>query len=276
MGLYVMNADGSGLRHISLDDPNITSPGSPDWSPDGKQIAFDQYSTTSIYLMNADGTGLRKIVSGAMPTFSPDGKHLAFSGNAMSIMSIDGSNIKALSQDGWGVQWSPNGKWLAYSTYERTGNSVSANITIIDVENKETRAVLEGEQATRYSQVYWNMEWSPDSRQICFKGKVNGFANEMAITNVAGSSMGFSVVTSDEVVEDFSWHPDGSRILLGKHSPAHNGPRLFLCDPKTLKITLLESQPMDHKNVSGVWSPDGSQIVFSSIPDPKAVPWQPQ
>ena len=274
-GLFVMNVDGSGLRQIPLNDPDITSPGSADWSPDGKTIAFDQYSNSSIYLVNADGTGLKRVGSGAMPTFSPDGKRLAFSGGGMSIMNIDGSNITVLSPDGWGAQWSPNGKWIAYEFRQRLGTTMYSNIRIIDVATRETRMVLEGDQAKRYSQIYWNMEWSPDGKQICFKGKVIGEANEMAITAVVGSSKGFSVITNEEVVEDFSWHPEGSKLLLGKHSPEHAGHRLFICDPKTLKITLLESQPMDQKRVSGVWSPDGSQIVFSSTPNPKAVPWEP-
>ena len=273
-GLFVMHVDGSGLRQISFNDPDITSPGSADWSPDGKQIAFDQYSNSSIYLVNADGTGLKRIGSGAMPTFSPDGKRLAFSGGGMSVMNIDGTNIQVLSQDGWGAQWSPNGKWLAYESRQRVANLLSSNITLIDVETKQKRTILNGDQASRYSQIFWNMEWSPDSSQICFKGKVKEGGTEMAITNVGGSLTGFTVITETEVVEDFSWHPDGSKIIMGKHSPEHAGHRLFVCDPKTREITLLESQPMDQKSVSGVWSPDGRQIVFSSTPNPKAVPWE--
>ena len=170
-------------------------------------------------------------------------------------------------------QWSPDGKWLSYESHGEVGNVRTTNITLINVDTKEKRLVLEGDQAARYIQINWNMEWSPDSKQICFKGMLKSRTTEMAITEAAGSSKGFTVVTDAEVIEDFSWHPDGSRILMAKHSPEHAGPRLFICDPKTLTITLLESQPMDQKNVSGVWSPDGSQIVFSSTPNPKAVPW---
>lgn len=273
-GLFIMNVDGSDLRKLSLNESEITSPGSPDWSPDGKQIAFDQFSTTSIYLVNADGTGLKRIGSGVMPTFSPDGKRLAFSEGGIGVMNADGSNVELLSPDGWGAQWSPNGKWIAYETRTRVGDLISSNITLINVETKQNRTILEGDQAERYSQIFWNMEWSPDSRQICFKGKVKGAGNEMAIANVEGSSKGFSVMTSEEVAEDFSWHPDGSRILISKHSPQHAGRRLFVCDPRTREITLLVSQPMDQQNVSGVWSPDGRRIVFSSTATPKAVPWE--
>ena len=274
-GLFVMNSDGTGLRQISFEGTEIASAGSPDWSPDGKQIAFDEYSSSSIYLVNADGTGLRKVGSGLMPTFSADGKRLAASGGGIAILDKDGSDRTVVSPDGWGAQWSPNGKWIAYESRQSVGNTLSSNITIIDVETKEKRTVLEGDQANRYSQIFWNMEWSPDSQQICFKGKVIGENNEVAITAVASSSKGFNVITNSEVTEDFSWHPDGTKILMGMHSPEHAGHRLFVCNPETRTIKLLETQPMDQKSVSGVWSPDGRQIAFSSTPSLKAVPWEP-
>ena len=98
----------------------------------------------------------------------------------------------------------------------------------------------------------------------------------MAITNVEGSTTAFTVITVTEVEEDFLWHPDGNRILLSEHSPKHAGHRLFVGDPKTRDITLLESQPMDQKSVSGVWSPDGSRIFFSGTPSLKAEPREPE
>jgi TolB protein len=58
--IYVMNADGSGQKRLTR------RPGddwAPDFSWDGRQIAFTQLPGT-IWLMNADGTGLRKLTSG--------------------------------------------------------------------------------------------------------------------------------------------------------------------------------------------------------------------
>jgi dipeptidyl aminopeptidase/acylaminoacyl peptidase len=58
--IYVMNADGSArvqLTHHRARDEN------PDWSPDGKQIAFysERPGNAEIYVMNTDGTHLSRV-----------------------------------------------------------------------------------------------------------------------------------------------------------------------------------------------------------------------
>jgi Tol biopolymer transport system component len=58
--IYVMNADGSArvqLTHHRARDEN------PDWSPDGKQIAFysERPGNAEIYVMDADGTHLSRV-----------------------------------------------------------------------------------------------------------------------------------------------------------------------------------------------------------------------
>jgi TolB protein len=63
--VYVLNADGSGLR-------NLTRSAAPEsgstWSPDGRKIAFGRSPdgrSTDIYVMNADGTGQRRLARNA-------------------------------------------------------------------------------------------------------------------------------------------------------------------------------------------------------------------
>ena len=279
--IMVMNADGSDLRSITGHDKSLGGAGSPDWSPDGKQIAFDIYNGTRAgnYLINTDGTGLKYLGAGCMPTFGAGGDRLAFSwsGSGMALMDLAGENREVLTPDGWGAQFSPNGKWVSYQSYERTPTTRSINITIIDVASKEKRVILEGDEATRYSSIYWNMEWSPDSQQICFKGRLASSSDsyEVATTSIDGSSKSFRILTKETTDTDFGWHPDGSRILLAKTSPKHlGGPRLHVCDLKTGEITLLETQPLDRPNHSGTWSPDGKQIAFVSRRNPEPVPFQ--
>ncbi|MBI1312626.1 DUF1583 domain-containing protein, partial [bacterium] len=279
--IFVMNADGSNLRSVTGHDKSLGGAGSPDWSPDGKQIAFDIYSggRTGNYLINVDGTGMKYLGDGCMPTFGSAGDRLAFtwSGRGMALMDIDGTNRQVLTSDGWGAQFSPDGKSVAYQSYEQTAQGRSTNISIIDVATKKKRVILEGDPAQRYSSIYWNMEWSPDSRQICFKGRLRNQAEsyEVAITSIDGSPKGFGVLTTETTDTDFGWHPDGSRILLAKTSPKfRGGPRLFVCDLKTGAIDLLTGQPIDMPNHSGVWSPDGKQIAFVSRRNPEPIPFR--
>ena len=177
---------------------------------------------------------------------------------------------------GWGTQWAPDGKSISYDSRSRVNGSYAANLTVIDLQTKKERTLLEGDLATRYLQIYWNAAWSPDSRQIAFKGNVRGGQTEVAITSVDGSAKGFRVVSTETFDSEMAWHPDGTKLMLARVSPPHGGSRLFVYDLVTSELKLLESQPMDRINNHGVWSPDGKQIVFSSRPVPGPIPWQPK
>jgi Tol biopolymer transport system component len=82
--IFVMNADGSGVRRVTA------TPGydeNPDWSPDGTRIAFTN-DFLNIYTVNANGTGLQNLTRlsatteehSREPCWSPDGTMIAFGG----------------------------------------------------------------------------------------------------------------------------------------------------------------------------------------------------
>lgn len=280
--LMTMNVDGSDLKQITHPIPGVPSQGSPDWSPDGKWIAFDGWQGTAekthMYLVSSSGSEVKDLGIGTMPTFSPNGQKLAFTwgGNGMTIMDVDGTNREVISNEGWGAQYSPDGKTLAYQSYGRTADGqLTINITVIDIESREKRLLLGDKLSQRYSQIYWNMEWSPDAKHICFKGNNRTGATELAIVRTDGPPEALQVLSTLNVDTDFSWHPTEDRLLFATHSKEHAGRRLFECDIETQQITLLKSQPMSNKNFSGVWSRDGRKIVFVSEPKPQAVPWLP-
>ena len=68
--IYVMNADGTNARRVTIDDAVDQH---PVWSPDGTMIAFHSLRDGSdgIYVINADGSGIRRVASGAMPAWQP-------------------------------------------------------------------------------------------------------------------------------------------------------------------------------------------------------------
>jgi hypothetical protein len=67
--IYVMNADGTGVRQLTEDPARDTGPA---WSPDGTKIGFagEREGDEGIYVMNADGTGVRHSPT-TRPTTSP-------------------------------------------------------------------------------------------------------------------------------------------------------------------------------------------------------------
>ena len=79
--LYVIDADGSGLRRVTH---NSHWDFDPSWSPEGDKIAFrsQRGGNDEIHVVNADGTGERNISRspGADwgPAWSPRGATIAF------------------------------------------------------------------------------------------------------------------------------------------------------------------------------------------------------
>jgi Tol biopolymer transport system component len=143
--IYVMNADGSGLREIA-DDPALDY--GPAWSPDGSKIAFVSnrdapvdaaYANSyDIYVTNADGTGEPIRITNQPGNesdlnWSPDGSKLLYVSTAdtPAFPNPGGdAEIYAMNPDGSGVvsrltdntasdstpDWSPDGKEIVFDS----------------------------------------------------------------------------------------------------------------------------------------------------------------
>jgi eukaryotic-like serine/threonine-protein kinase len=105
----------------------------PTASPDGKEVAFlsDSGGHANLWVVNTESGGLRQItherdpnVAVGVPVWSPVGHAIAFvysRGNqgltfGVWLVDSDGSNLRNVANPGLGPAWSPDGRWVYYST----------------------------------------------------------------------------------------------------------------------------------------------------------------
>jgi TolB protein len=132
--LYVVNADGSGLRRLT--PPSIRPGDKIDWSPDGSTILFRSHPGedlngasglgANLYTIHPDGTGLQPLTHFPasarvdMGSYSPDGKFIVFETSAgavggelpdVIVMNADGTHMRRITrtrnfetQADWGTE----------------------------------------------------------------------------------------------------------------------------------------------------------------------------
>ncbi len=167
--LFLLAADGSGLRQLT-DDPARDR--GPQWSPDGRRIAF--YSNRSesyeVWSLRPDGSGLEQLSETAgsalwFPVWAPSGSRFAAS-NADQVTVFD-LNVQLASRavdrlPDWrgggsfiATSWSPDGRTLAGCRLE--SGAPAEGITLYSLDDRSYRSVLDDG---------FHPVWLADSRRL--------------------------------------------------------------------------------------------------------------
>ena len=194
--LYIANADGAGERKflpVSTLDYHAT------YSPDGKWIVFtserDGLGQTNIYRAHPDGTEVERLTDSPalddQGALSPDGTQLAFVSTRESqtaniwILDLRTRQLRGLTRQPdvqgdpakpngfFRPAWSPDGKWIAFSSDRNTewrGHSSGAgwehvqelSIYVIRPDGTGLRRVTQPGIATGAP------KWSPDGMRVIF------------------------------------------------------------------------------------------------------------
>jgi Tol biopolymer transport system component len=207
VGLYVMNADGSGQHRLAHtrgrgDGNPVWSPdGRAAWSPDGRMLAFSTKRDGSfdVYVMNADGSSLRNLTRNPARdffyTWLPDGRIAFFSERdgpfqlypfQLFVMNADGSGLRNLTRE-WGLKiwpvWSPSGGEVAFVL---SGSSFGGSLYLMNADGSGRRQLV--------NSVQYDIApaWSPDGRKVAFTKHVGSWergSREIFVVNADGSGL---------------------------------------------------------------------------------------
>jgi Tol biopolymer transport system component len=182
-GIVTMNADGTGLTHVTDYQRDYICASDPAWSPDGQKIAFTHDCATTdgfseIFVINIDGTGGTNVSNtpGAQdgpPSWSPDGQKIAFSNPGQVTAKLytvnpDGTGRTPILTGSLGTQiasldWSPDATRLVLSSNLFAPNSFQAiDLYTVNRDGSGLSRILE-KPGLQYAPT-----WAPDGQSIAF------------------------------------------------------------------------------------------------------------
>jgi dipeptidyl aminopeptidase/acylaminoacyl peptidase len=267
----------AGDKKITIEDAlSIKNVGQPQFSPDGRWIAFtitewnrkENRRDTHIYLIPSSGGQPVKLTNGergeSAPQWSPDSGSIAFlasrdsspagatgpRGNQIWVISVRGGEAERITSEDAGVtqfRWSPDGKHFAFVTRD----------TPKDKAEREKRKKDKFDAIVVDSDFSYSHLWT-----ISLDGKEKKRVTEGSFT-----------------VSDPQFSPDGRSIAF-VHSRQGQQESSFtdISEDRNTDIYIVAAtggQPRQLTTSAGPdsqprWSPDGKQIAYTSSSDPSS------
>lgn len=215
--IYIINADGSGLRRLTNNSAYNTA---PTWSPDGTRIAFSR-STINPQILMGGKPGVGDLLSASADIY---------------VIGADGSNETNLTRSPLAFEflpaWSPDGGRIAYTNVQPVFTfdgkvSASSDIFVMNSSGGNQRQLFPAETLIDSRIYYFAPSWSPSGARVAFTGvdvpSVNpsstSVQSRIYIVNADGTNKRtLSVVSPTRPLAGYdalpSWSPDGTKITF--------------------------------------------------------------
>jgi eukaryotic-like serine/threonine-protein kinase len=281
----VNGANGSAIWEIASDGtrlhPLLTGWNSPpaeccgSWTPDGKYFVFQSSrgGVADIWAMREAGSLVRRVnhrpvqlTSGPTSTFAPlpgtdgdqifvrtiqpRGQLVRFDAKSAEFRPLFPGVPPGIQ--GTGVDFSRDGKWIAYMSYP---------------DGSLWRSRPDGSERSQLTYpplLAYMPRWSPDGSQIAFMGQLPGKPWQLYIVSAQGGSAQ-QLIPDQRDQGDPTWSPDGRSLAFGgqavseKDAASVNAIRLL--DVRTRSVTVV---PGSEGLWSPRWSPAGDRLAAMS------------
>lgn len=257
--LYMVDVSGATPPlQLTFGDRNDTQ---PEWSPDGKQIAFvradgEKSQIWVLPLTGGEAHAITKAENGALaPRWSPDGKKILYT-SSIPFHAIEGNTPWNYERPGRKQGDEPNFKKMKAD--EKRKMQTAPDGTLDDIRAWLARNASESNPRVLNRQnLQGELNLQPDET----------FAHLFIIAS-NGEGAATQLTNGYQDFDDAEWSPDGKRILCTSrvykiHPDRERDSDLWMIDVE--KKTASEFLTWKDYSISnGVFSPDGSQIAFSA------------
>src|SRR5436305_3786444 len=243
--LWRQRVEGSAAEQLTDSDGTDHQ---PDWSPDGRRIAFVRYDGRSMEVMLLDlaGGAVTALTSGGAvnvePRWSPDGARLAWistAGSGHFLLHVarfrDGrlTEIRVLTPDRRSAvpryyyspfdhainpAWTPDGKSLVFVSNREVAHG-TGDIVRVSADGSGSVEVLRREETNWQARP----EVSPDGTRVVYASYLGGQWDQLWLLPVAGGAYPIPLTYGDFDNTGPRWSRDGRRIAFVSNRPGSRG-----------------------------------------------------